>query len=262
MTSRRCFLVCLALLIGGALGFVLPGLWRGPDAPSVILPGERLREGDLIFRVGTDWQSDAVRGAADRNDDDPYTHVGLIVGSPEHWQVLHSTPAEKPERADGVVLDDLAFFIAPERARGVAVYRVEASPAERAAAIRFARSRLGAPFRLSDNDTEGNYCSTFVWRAWREAGVDLGARFERVTVFFDSVYYLFPSALRRSARLKLLYESPPGGAAYIILGFIAFLPKHHGSRTAQSDRQPARGHRATRDRAAEVSLTTIGNSIN
>jgi hypothetical protein len=254
--------VCLALFIGGALGLVLPEPWRGPDAQSSApLPGERLREGDLIFRVGTNWQSDAVRGAAKRDDDDPYTHVGLIVGSPDNWQVLHSTPAEKPERADGVVLDDLAFFIAPERARGVAVYRVEASPVERAAAIRFARSRLGAPFRLTDNDSEGNYCSTFVWRAWREAGVDLGARFERVTVFFDSVYYLFPSALRRSARLRLLYESPPGSAAYIIPGFIATL-EHHGSRTAQSDRQPARGHRPARHRAAEVSLTTIGNSIN
>jgi cell wall-associated NlpC family hydrolase len=207
MTIRRWFPVCLFLLVGGVVGFVLSGMWRGLDAQSfVALPVDRLREGDLIFRIGTDWRSEAVRGGSD--DPDPYSHVGLLVGSPEHWQVLHSTPAEKPGRADGVVLDDLAFFAAAERARGIALYRVAAGAAERAAAVRFAYSRLGAPFRLVDNDTEGNYCTTFVWRAWREAGIDLGARFERVTVFSDSAHYLFPPALRRSSLLKLLYEFP------------------------------------------------------
>jgi hypothetical protein len=207
MTIHRWLLVCLLLLVGGAVGFSLSGMGCGPDARSLaVLPVDHLREGDLIFRIGTDWRSEAVRGASD--DPDPYSHVGLLVGSPGRWQVLHSTPAEKPGRADGVVLDDLAFFAAPERARGIALYRVAADADERAAAVRFAYSRLGAPFRLVDNDTEGNYCTTFVWRTWREAGVDLGARFERVTVFSDSAHYLFPPALRRSTLLKLLYEFP------------------------------------------------------
>jgi hypothetical protein len=206
-TVRRWLPVCLLLLVGGAVGLALSGRWGGSDVQSLAaLPVDRLQEGDLIFRIGTDWRSEAVRGAAD--DPDPYSHVGLLVGSPKRWQVLHSTPAEKPGRADGVVLDDLAFFTAPERARGIALYRVAAGVDERAAAVRFALSRLGAPFRLVDNDTEGNYCTTFVWRAWREAGVDLGIRFERVTVFSDSAHYLFPPALRRSTLLKLLYEFP------------------------------------------------------
>jgi hypothetical protein len=182
------------------------------DASSPLFPSARIlaiwREGDLVFRIGTNWQSETVRGAdgPENGKTDPYSHVGLLVGSPERWQVLHSTPAEKPERSDGVVLDDLAFFAAPERARGIALYRVAASASERAAAVRFAHSRLGKPFRLVDNDTEGYYCTTFVWRAWREAGVDLGARFKRISVFFDSAHYLFPSTLRASPSLKLLYE--------------------------------------------------------
>lgn len=211
MMPRRLCSLRLGALVLFAL---LCALWQGPEKESASprFPSARiaatLREGDLVFRIGTAWQSEAVRSMDNANnpDLDPYSHVGLLVGSPEHWQVLHSTPAEKPERSDGVVLDDLHFFAAPERARGIAFYRVTASAKERAAALRFAHSRLGQPFRLADNDTEGNYCTTFVWRAWREAGVDLGARFKRVRVFFDSVYYLFPSTLRRSASLKLLYE--------------------------------------------------------
>jgi cell wall-associated NlpC family hydrolase len=202
--------VCLLLVALFCAAF-----WRESERfeASQNFPPEGLQEGDLIFRIGTHWRSEAVRSAGHMKDEkaqdpDPYSHVGFLVGSSKHWQVLHSTPAEKAGRSDGVVLDDLAFFAAPERARGIALYRVAADADERAAAVRFARSRLGTPFQLVDNDTEGNYCTTFVWRAWREAGVDLGARFERIRVFFDSAHYLFPPALRRSPLLKLMYESP------------------------------------------------------
>ena len=210
----RCLLpgFCLLLIVlSGAAALVFrDGVETRPQA-SAPFPAKlsaRLHEGDLIFRVGTDWQSESVRRANPGEDDDPYTHVGLLIGSPQHWQVLHSTPAEKPGRADGVVVDDLDFFAAPERARGIALYRVKASETERRAAVRFASSRLSAPFRLVDDDTEGHYCTTFIWRAWREAGVDLRVRFERVSVLFDSAHYLFPPALRRSSALERLYESP------------------------------------------------------
>jgi hypothetical protein len=169
-------------------------LFPDKDAPALFLPVEmdaRIREGDLIFRIGTEWQGVVVRelNASDYSSagtEDPYTHVGILSGKAGHWHVVHNTPSEKPGVADGVVEDDLAFFMAPERARGIAIYRVSEDEKTRTAAVAFARARLGAPFFLTEDDTEGNYCTTLVWKAWQQAGIDLDVRFDRIPLFFSS----------------------------------------------------------------------------
>ncbi|MDR2129241.1 MAG: hypothetical protein LBP52_09295 [Burkholderiaceae bacterium] len=180
----------------------------------------RVKAGDLIFRIGNEWQSDAVRGAgaffaAPRTEKrgDPYSHVGMLVGAPGHWQVLHSVPAEAPGRKSAVVVDDLDFFVAPERARGIAIYRVEADEQARAAAVRHAQARLGVPFRIVADDAEGQYCTTLIWFAWQKAGVDLGARFEHLNAPLAAGNYLLPHSLRMAERLRLLHAAGDDGAA-------------------------------------------------
>ena len=202
-------------LIATVAAFVVRG--RSQVASSIVLPAEissRLQAGDLIFRIGDGWQSETVRGMASirRERGDPYSHVGMLVGFPEHWQVVHAVPAEIPGRADAVVRDDLAFFLAPERARGVAIYRVVAAAAPRAAAVDYVLHRLGTPFRLVENDHEGQYCTTLVWTAWQRAGVDLGARFDYLEVPFSAGNYLLPHSLRAAPGLHLLFEQGPPAA--------------------------------------------------
>lgn len=169
-----------------------------------------LKAGDLIFRIGNEWQGDAVRSITSlwstrSKRGDPYSHVGMLVGTSGHWQVLHSVPAEVEGRASAVVVDELAFFLAPERTRGIAIYRVEADEAARAAAVRHAESRLGTPFRLVANDTEGQYCTTLIWYAWQHAGIDLGASFEYLNAPLTEGDYLLPHSLRVAERLQLLH---------------------------------------------------------
>jgi hypothetical protein len=178
----------------------------------IVLPAHldgQLTEGDLIFRIGHGWQSEVVRGLerqAQEKRGDPYSHIGMLIGAPGHWQVLHAVPAEVPGRKDAVVIDDLDFFLAPARSRGIAIYRVEASGQERAAAVQHARQRLGTPFRVVEDDPEGQYCTTLIWYAWQHAGVDLGARFEYLSVPLSSGHYLLPHSLRSAERLRLIYE--------------------------------------------------------
>ena len=191
--------------------------WLGAASPLTIeLPADLvgdLQAGDLIFRIGDGWQSDAVRGAgrsvrqSARQESDPYSHVGMLVGEPSHWRVLHAVPAELPGRKDEVVLDDLDFFIAPERAHGVAVYRIAAETSVRAAAVENAMKRLGAPFMIVENDLEGQYCTTLIWHAWKRAGVDLGARFDDLNIPFAAGQYLLPHSLRAAPELNLLFEA-------------------------------------------------------
>jgi hypothetical protein len=200
----------LALVVA-ATAFWMRG--TGSPAPAIVLPGEissRLQAGDLIFRIGDSWQSEIVRSMASTRQQkkrgDPYSHVGMLVGSPGHWQVVHAVPAEMPGRVDAVVRDDLDFFLSPERARGVAIYHVAAAGAPRATAVEYVLQRLGTPFRVVENDREGQYCTTLVWAAWQRAGVDLGVHFEHLEVPFSAGDYLLPHSLRIAPRLQLVFE--------------------------------------------------------
>jgi hypothetical protein len=132
----------------------------------------------------------------------------MLIGAPGHWRVLHAVPAEIPGRENAVVIDSLDFFLAPARNRGIAIYRVKATDEARATAARHALQRLGTPFRVVENDEEGQYCTTLIWYAWKNAGVDLGARFEHLSVPLASGLYLLPHSLRMAEGLRLLHETP------------------------------------------------------
>jgi len=175
-----------------------PALYFAPPA----LPGPALA-GDLIFRRGTEPVSAAVLVA----DGGQYSHVGMLLGEPGAWQVLHSTPSEVPGRADGVAVDSLAFFLNPARSSGYAVYQVEASAAQRQRAVDIALGELGKPFLVGD--PAGTYCTLLVWHAWQQAGVDFEVAFTKMQLPLLSGHYLLPSQLRRSTRLQRLAHNPP-----------------------------------------------------
>jgi len=154
--------------------------------------------GDLIFRRGTEPVSMAVLAV----DGGGFSHVGMLLGQPGAWQVLHSTPSEIPGRADGVVLDSLEFFLNPARSRGHAVYQVEATDAEHQLAVQYALGERGKPFLVGD--PAGTYCTLLVWHAWQQAGVELAVSFTPIPLPLLRGDYLLPGQLRRSARLRRL----------------------------------------------------------
>jgi cell wall-associated NlpC family hydrolase len=211
--SLSTLLLSCLLLIVATMAFVIFDAGEPVSAPAITLPAEiyaQLQPGDLIFRIGDDWQSEVVRGVANTRQEekqgDPYSHVGMLVGSQADWQVVHAVPSEKPGQIDGVVQDDLDFYLAPERAQGVAIYRVAAPDAARAAAVAYVLQRLGTPFRIVKDDRVGEYCTTLVWAAWQHAGVDLGARFEFLEVPFSKGEYLLPHSLRTAPGLQLVFD--------------------------------------------------------
>lgn len=173
----------LAMLSCAALAQALP-------------PGAR--HGDLIFREGTEAISEAVM-AMDRG---AFSHVGMLIGEPGDWSVLHATPSEVPGRQDGVVLDTLAFFIDAKRSRHFAVYHVEADENARFEAVQAARAWLGRPFRIAD--PQGTYCTVLIWQSWQQAGVDLDVTFTPLSLPMMPGKYLLPSGLAASPRLRRL----------------------------------------------------------
>jgi cell wall-associated NlpC family hydrolase len=167
------------------------------SARAVDMPSDAA-EGDLIFREGTEAVSVAVL-ALDRSG---FSHVGMLVKERGEWAVLHATPSERAGQPDGVVIDPIAFFVHPDRARHHAVYHVDADEPARRRAVASARAQVGRRFLLDGPD--GTYCTLLVWDAWRAAGVDLEVSFEALSIPMLAGRYLLPGGLLASARLKRL----------------------------------------------------------
>ena len=176
------------------------------EAGELVLPGA-VQPGDLIFREGTEPVSDAVMAV----DGGQFSHVGMLVGEPGNWQVLHATPSEVPGRPDGVVLDTLGFFIDAKRAKRYAIYHVDADSTRHARATQVAQAMLGKPFRVADES--GTYCTVLVWEAWQRAGIDLDVSFTRLNLPLLNGEYLLPSSLMASKKLHPLALSPQMSSA-------------------------------------------------
>ena len=185
------------VLVALGLGTALPALAWAAGPPEPGLPAGA-QAGDLIFRRGTAAISDAVLAI----DPGEFSHVGMLVGRPGAWQVVHATPSEVPGRADGVVLDALAFYLSPERAERHAVYRVRAGAGQHERAVAAALAARGQGFELAHAD--GTYCTALVWQAWRTAGVDLQVPFTALAIPLLQGTYLLPSTLQASPRLQAL----------------------------------------------------------
>ena len=199
-----------------ALAAVALAPWLVGDVASFSSPPPPLpagtQAGDVIFRQGTEAVSHMVRAL----DQGVYSHVGLLVGQPGAWQVVHATPAERPGQPDAVVLDSLEFFLAPQRARAFAVDRVDAPSAQaRQQAVAWALAQVGRPFALQGTDhaagastststDDGIYCTTLVWQAWQRSGLDWQVAFIQVQMPLLGGRYLLPSALAQSPRLQRL----------------------------------------------------------
>ncbi len=198
--------VVLASLLAGWPIFK-GGLWPGQPvhANSVGIDwGAQLRDGDIIFRRGTDAVSEVVLGL------DPltvYSHVGIVVFRGSEPMVVHAVPAESPGEDDVVKLEPAKRFLAANRSSGMAVYRllevsddVSGSAVKMATreALRLAQSNI--PFDNGfDLDTpEQLYCTELVWHAYRKAGIDLVPNPPHKSLLLWSGRYISPSILQAS----------------------------------------------------------------
>jgi hypothetical protein len=133
------------------------------------------REGDLLFRRGT---SPASRLVLELERSSGYSHVGILTAADGDFAVLHVSVGEEEPAPDRVRQDPLPAFLAPDRAAAWALLRLRegadrAGPLAVAAARRYLEARTAFDPALDLEDDRRLYCTELVWRAYREAGVDL-----------------------------------------------------------------------------------------
>jgi hypothetical protein len=197
----------IALAFLGLGSLALAGLHSHPPLDLEARSGDwRLRfeaadfaSGDLIFRRGRSLVSRVVL-AVDGGSE--YSHVGLISVTGGQVWVLHTVPPEEPEQSGGTLAEPLSVFLSPDKATAAALYRPrDSGAAAERAAWRFVRAHK--PFDSAFDLSTPNelYCTEMVWRAYREAGIDLAPpdpdRKEK---------YLLPSRLLRSPYLRRIQE--------------------------------------------------------
>lgn len=149
----------LPLALAATLLPVAAGAKRPPAQPRY-----ELQEGDIVFQGNPGAQSDAIRDATGS----PFTHCGVVFKHEGRWMVV--------EAVQPVGATPLDHWIARSLPDTFRAYRLKQplGPASAAKARRWAEGQLGRNYDLKFRWDDGAlYCSEFVWKLYRQAGVEL-----------------------------------------------------------------------------------------
>lgn len=175
-----------------------------PDAEARLsAEGILFRSGDVLFLRGNGLLTQAVLAVDDAS---AYSHVGLVhqVGSTS--LLVHASPGDSLAETTRIRVEPIERVFAESRA--AVLYRPRPPFREigaRAAAIAHRYVDEGRTFDAGFClDTERElYCTELVWRAYREAGLDLaGGRFDDLSLPLFHEPCILPSRLQRSPYLR------------------------------------------------------------
>lgn len=175
------------------------------------LPYDEMREGDLVFRCGIGVFSRAVTAV---EEEGMYSHVGLLLKDSTQWVVVHSVPREPDFKGDfdRVKKEPVESFLSKEMAARAAIAHTGLSDSlkleeMRESAFRAFRDSLRFDGSYSLQDSTRQYCSEFVWRLYRRAGIDLTeGRRMRMNVFLMDGDCILPEHLYKYKENEFYYN--------------------------------------------------------
>ena len=174
--------------------------WTGSGGEPLVQDTSQFQTGDLLFVRGMSWRSRIVLLINGGGSD--FSHVGLVWRRNGRPFVIHATPtsSDKPE-GGGVMVDPLRKFLSTKHVLQAALYRVKdrkGDIAKRAAATaqRYAAQALPFDHEFDASTSSKLYCTELIWRAYREAELNL------LSTFSESASDpLLPAALSQSRLL-------------------------------------------------------------
>ena len=173
------------------------------EAVPLAIDAGVLKAGDLVFRRGESLTSRMVLTADPRS---VYSHVGILYMGEDGPFVIHAVPGDDLAAPPPLRVEPLASFT--EAASAVGVRRLgeayAAAYAEAAAriALSYARDSVLFDAGFSLQSSEAMYCTELVWRAYREAGLDLvDGGFDNLRIPLGDGPYILPSSLLGSPYL-------------------------------------------------------------
>lgn len=199
--AKRTFPLVILLVAALGLSTAPHGPAAAPSPVAIVYDGDVLRSGDVIVRRGRGLLSQAVLAGDSASR---YSHVGLVAVGPGGAWVVHAAPGQP-----GVRFEPLADFLASDAAEAAAALRpTELDSARAHAAVASALAYVGRPFDHGLDETTDSeiYCTELVWRAFAEAGADLGLEPTRLSLPVGPEAAILVSQVVGSTRLN----SAPG----------------------------------------------------
>lgn len=174
---------------------------------TIFPEGLELKAGDVVFRRGTGFTSQAVIMAEGGG---AYSHTGIVIDSAGRPMIVHAVPGEPDYKGDEdrVKMDTPTDFFAKDRAQTGAVYRHQDSLTARCAAERALQTYRRHPLfdhDYDDGDTTRLYCTELVVHAYRTAGCPLrGVGRQHLHLVGFEADCVLPSDIQKSVDLQLM----------------------------------------------------------
>lgn len=184
---------------------------KEPACGGRVLPISEMREGDLAFRCGQGIFSRAVTSA---EDSCVYSHVGVLVKADGKWKIVHAVPGEREggDDYDRVRMNDPEEFFANGKAfRGCLVHTgLSDSTAARTIsekAVEAAENRVEFDKGYDCGDSSKVYCTEFVWRLYKDCGIDLSeGRRKSLNTFYVKGEVILPEHLLKYSKNEIYYS--------------------------------------------------------
>lgn len=170
----------------------------------------KFENGDVIFRRGISLESQAIIAFDGENG---FSHVGLIRIKNSQIEVIHASYGEDGQTGESIISESIEQFLKPLSSNFAEVYRFNgANKSITVSALKQAEIFLEkkTPFDKDFNlDSENKiYCTELVWRAYKEAGIDLtGGKFDRIPYLYvnPDKKFILPSSLLKSNHLQKVW---------------------------------------------------------
>lgn len=157
--------------------FLLAACGNQEKPAGITLPLDQIREGDLAFRCGSGVLSFSVTSLEGGGQ---YSHIGVLVRTPEGWMIAHAVPGEREFDGDfdRVKTETPEVFFSSARAsRGCLMHTGLTDSCAlshlRASALQLARDSVRFDPLFNLDDSSKVYCTEFIWRLFLNEGVDL-----------------------------------------------------------------------------------------
>ena len=187
-----------------ALSLAACGVQEDKASLETVIDETKLREGDLVFRLGRGTSSRIVN-RADRERS--YSHIGLLVkDSLGEWYVIHAVPGEgeETEGKEVVKCDPLLQFFGRDRTVSGVVMRFDSIENVVHHVVRktkeFYHKELPFDHRYTLSDTTTLYCTELIHRVFLSTGIDLTeGRRHTIPMFKEDI--IFPSDILKNQAL-------------------------------------------------------------
>jgi hypothetical protein len=169
----------------------------------LVIPENLLHEGDLVFRLGRGTSSRIVNMADNENS---FSHIGILVKNNSEWYVIHSVPGEENETNGKEVIkcDPVKRFFANDRTiygvvmRWDSIHAIEKQIVDNAKS--FYQQKLLFDHNYTLSDSTALYCTELVHRVFLKQNVDLSEnRRHSFPLFKEQI--IFPSDILKNKRL-------------------------------------------------------------